>query len=368
MNEELKIVFAGDFVLQHPDSFEVSMEIKSIISSADYSVINFEAPISVDNQPSLKSGPSISQSPFSPGIVMDMGFKMVCLSNNHMYDFGDAGVNKTKTAFSGIDIIGCATYDEVYSLKIVSINEKRIGFLSGCHMEFGIFDDVDPVNRNLCSWINSRRLDDAIEKGRKEVDYLFVISHAGIEDIDQPLPEWRKRYKDILDLGADCVIASHPHIIQGFECYKGKFIFYSLGNFFFESHQAPIHWNTGMLLQLNIDRDNVSPHFWFVENKSGHLTIRNDYDDHFKEVCACLNDEKLYLEQIERYVAQLYEMYRGYFCSVFGIPRINNGLKRNLSLLKSALSGEINYPLWLNLIRCESHRWLLQRSITALMK
>lgn len=71
-----------------------------------------------------------------------------------------------------------------------------------------------------------------IQEYKKSTDYLVMYLHAGLEDESIPLKEWREIYRTYIDFGADLVVAGHPHIIQGKEEYKGKWIYYSLGNFF----------------------------------------------------------------------------------------------------------------------------------------
>ena len=73
---------------------------------------------------------------------------------------------------------------------------------------------------------------------KKEVDFIIFFAHAGLEHYDVPLVEWRERYKRLCDLGVDAVVATHPHVPQGYEKYNNKYIFYSLGNFYFSEHSA----------------------------------------------------------------------------------------------------------------------------------
>ncbi len=58
------------------------------------------------------------------------------------------------------------------------------------------------------AWINHNRTNEIIKKSAFECDYLLVQVHAGVEEINIPLPEWRARYKELIDLGASAVICS----------------------------------------------------------------------------------------------------------------------------------------------------------------
>ncbi len=76
---------------------------------------------------------------------------------------------------------------------------------------------------------------DEIKKLREQCDYLVVYVHWGIERKETPEDYQRSLGKQYIDAGADIVIGSHPHVLQGVEYYKGKPIVYSLGNFIFGS-------------------------------------------------------------------------------------------------------------------------------------
>lgn len=70
---------------------------------------------------------------------------------------------------------------------------------------------------------------------RTECDYVAVFVHWGIEREERPQEYQRTLGQQYIDAGADLVVGSHPHVLQGIEYYKGKPIVYSLGNFVFGS-------------------------------------------------------------------------------------------------------------------------------------
>ena len=74
-----------------------------------------------------------------------------------------------------------------------------------------------------------------IKKLRERCDYLVVYVHWGIERDERPQEYQRALGQQYIDAGADLVIGSHPHVLQGLEYCKGKPIVYSLGNFVFGS-------------------------------------------------------------------------------------------------------------------------------------
>ena len=83
-----------------------------------------------------------------------------------------------------------------------------------------------------------------------QCDYTVVYLHWGIEKDEYPQEYQRKLAYACIDAGADLVVGSHPHVLQGFETYKGKLIAYSLGNFLFSNSTNPT-----VLLQVHIKKD-----------------------------------------------------------------------------------------------------------------
>jgi poly-gamma-glutamate synthesis protein (capsule biosynthesis protein) len=78
----------------------------------------------------------------------------------------------------------------------------------------------------------------AIEKARAQADLVVVIAHWGLERTDTPVAYQTELAHRFIDAGADLIIGGHPHVLQGFETYKGKWIAYSLGNFIFTTNNV----------------------------------------------------------------------------------------------------------------------------------
>ena len=108
-----------------------------------------------------------------------------------------------------------------------------MGVLAACEAEFGCFTEV--CNRGGYAWLNHHLLDDAVVELSRQVDIVILVARSGVEHVDIPLPEWRSRYKRLCDLGVDVVFGHHPHVPQGYEAYNQSLIFYSLGNFYFDT-------------------------------------------------------------------------------------------------------------------------------------
>lgn len=139
----------------------------------------------------------------------------------------------------------------------------------------------------------------------KDCDYHIVYVHWGIEFINYPYNDQRQFSRFLIDSGADLVIGMHPHVIQGYEVYKGKHIFYSLGNCVFNMPWEP----TKFSLQVNVDLsskevsykylhigkdyfpryiENV-PEQYSMEYLNSLLNISQDNEIYFAKASSCLN-------------------------------------------------------------------------------
>ena len=311
----VKLFFAGDFCSKPSTSkITVSDELKNLIQSCDLKVVNFEVPLKPDVKLPPQSRERFYQNDDAPEFLRSLGFNLFSQANNHAFDWGDEGYKKTKAAL-GDAAFGAGTYEEAYRVKVVEIKGVKIGFLALSFAAYkGVFDDVMNHEGLSCAYINDLRVNHDIMEAKKQVDYLFILPHDGIEYIDVPTPETIARYRDFIDYGADGVIGTHPHCPQGWEEYKGKPIFYSLGNFFFNSkatydfRASNPHWYEGMCVVLDIadgklswkvvntkNVDNVSIE---IDNEEGrhkqneqlcyYLSNREEYNRCFRKACIKL--------------------------------------------------------------------------------
>lgn len=105
-----------------------------------------------------------------------------------------------------------------------------------------------------------------VEKYRKEVDFIIVLPHWGVEHEFHPTYDQVILARKIIDLGVDAIIGTHSHTIQSFETYKGKSIYYSLGNFlmnnFHLSKNDKYYWTKfnkeGLIVELVVSDGKIT--------------------------------------------------------------------------------------------------------------
>lgn len=377
MSSVVRLFFAGDFCSKPSTSLiSVSDEIKDLIRECDLRVINFEVPL----KPEDVFLPSTDyeryyQNDDAPSFLKSLGFNLFPIANNHVFDWGDEGLLRVKTAF-GEESFGAGSYEEAYRVKCIEIKGKRIGFLALTFAtKTGVFHDVMNHEGLGCAYIHDLKVNHIIMNARKEVDYLIVLPHDGIEFIGVPLPEIIARYRDFIDYGADAVIGTHPHCPQGWEEYRGKPIFYSLGNFFFNSKNDSSyrawnrpHWYEGLCVVLEISDSGVSYYIHNVLNRDNvellvdHSPYRKDYND---VICSYLKDKDEYQKYLLRALknTSLYDLYvldaSIYKCDVK--TRVKTIAKRWRNLIRGV--GKQNDPQVKEMIKNDTRRMALMRFI-----
>lgn len=371
----LKLFACGDIVNFTAKHNFANDELKNIIKSSHISICNFEAPIKTENmRPIKKAGPHVYQSKASIEYLKNIGFDFVSLANNHIYDYGQEALNNTINELQKFDINfvgGADNFEEIYKTKTIEKSGVKIGLLAGCENEFGCL--YENQNRGGYAWINHSLIEDNIRRLKENVDVVILIAHSGVENIDFPIKEWRDRYQRLCDVGVDVVIGHHPHVPQGYEEYNNSLIFYSLGNFYFDtigyeyksddSYSVVLEFektglkNFEIVYHKKIDgqtcktsKEEVSFSFDRLNN-----LLENDYEKRNNEIC----------------IALFYKYYYSYYESALGVlPRNANFIQIVKYIIKRLLLKNRNidnkYLMLLHNIRIDSHRFVVQRALSLL--
>lgn len=369
-----KTTIWGDFKADSVDRLSLSGGLTYLLNTSDINVVNIEAPVRGASKAIRKSGPSISQSGEAPRWIEEYGFNVVSLANNHTMDFGTEGMETTRRAFGKARVIGCGSWQEAYKpLVMKTADGMRIAFLAATHCEFGTLTDKSWHDEIGTAWLMHPDLDRTIQflGGGRCCDALIVIAHAGVEYMDVPLPEWRERYHRLIELGADAVIASHPHVPQGWEMYQGKPICYSLGNFCFtklKKDKASAHWYESLCCVLTIEKPhevNMEMKFVIYQPEAKMITENDDkvFKEHLNRLNSLLKDDGAYMQEVNKGVSKLLPHYMNQFS--------RGGLVKNvlsMGFLKGLAEGLLGKGFfkrehWMNNIQCESHRWAILRAM-----
>ena len=258
--KEITLSFVGDLNLNGFQALYVSEGIKGLLSdscinelvSADYTMGNHEFAFSTRGEPAEKEY-VFREDPELVSVLQDMSMDIVSLANNHALDYGqDALLDTMETLKNvGIEYVGAgADYNEAKALKMVEVKGKKLGFLAASRVIPTTSWNAGSSTPGMFTCYDPTGLLKAIQEAKGSCDVVIVYLHWGEERKDYPEDYERQLGKDCIDAGADLVLGSHPHILQGFEFYKGKAICYSLGNFLF------LRTTDTVILQASISSEN----------------------------------------------------------------------------------------------------------------
>ncbi len=219
------MILAGDFI---PKNYMIRLpdEFRSQIVLA-----NLEGPICEDGLPMSDKVGVCLHTTSSEQLFESIGTFAFSLANNHMMDFREEGLLQTQQALAAHNIpFAGAGRCEVDACKPMILNEngKRVAVFCCCERQFGMATEetVGCAEKNVWLYNAIRKI-----KQSGKADYVIVSCHAASEFSLWVSPALHDFYHSLIDAGADCIQGHHSHVPQGYEKYKGRPIFYGLGNF-----------------------------------------------------------------------------------------------------------------------------------------
>ncbi|MBU9723087.1 MULTISPECIES: CapA family protein [Bacillaceae] len=373
----VKVFICGDIVnYQKNDGLICSGSLAKVVAEADYSICNFEAPIEGFGEPQPKSGPHHYQKKSTINGLKEQGFNLLCMANNHIMDFGTVGlmgtINEAKKL--GMETIGAGVnFEQAYKPIIKSIGDIKLGIINACEAQFGVIDYFSGLEQSGYAWINHSFIDKQIIKLKKECDFVIVLAHAGLEHYNIPQKEWRWRYKHFCDLGADAIIGSHPHVPQGFENYNDSLIFYSLGNFYFDSKNFINKEDRSYSIVLRLEKNkkmNFEPVFHHKEQGIVQLSMQEKQID-FKILNSNLDNDYEKLHDQMSLTVYRKKIKPKYTFSLLHFPfdgTIKSSLKRILATIVGKQKKKDKDTLALHLLRNESYYFAAKHALELVFK
>lgn len=333
--------------------------IKSI--NADYKIVNFECAVALDEDaPIKKCGPNLKCTAKGVEALVYAGFDCATLANNHFYDYGDIGVQRTLEQLKkyNIDYVGGGLdLKEAQETLYKTIVGETFAFINCCEHEFSIATEQsggsNPLN-SMAQWY-------AITEAKQKADHVIVIVHGGPEHYSLPTPRMVETYRFFIDAGADVVVNHHQHCFSGYEEYKGKPIFYGLGNFCFDSYNDKYtFWNKGYMVSLTFEENTLSykliPYCQCYKEPAVMPFEDKSEIDEFNEKIKSLNEVICNPELLkEKYMTYMGKS-KAYYLSV--LEPYNSRIMCALysrGFLPSFLKEKRKLQIW-DLLSCESHQ------------
>lgn len=294
MKEGFKIAFTGDIVLQdiNKDPNYIFESFKEYIERRDVNLcINLESPFIEKGMKPVKDKITLGAKKRQINYLNYLSPILINLSNNHINDYGNKSCDLTFDILkeNGLDFFGAGylnerrnnIIDHKNKIIYVAFTTRSSDFTGSKLFAEDKFIGGYPPNMEQVSEL------------RKQFNtYCLIINlHWGIEDIQYPEVEKRDLAYSLIDHGADIIIGHHPHIIQPYEVYKDKYIFYSLGNFYFNDIKVinqgkelkrylPKHRKKGIvpIFKIYHNKKTVLEKILKVEIENDKLILKGNYN------------------------------------------------------------------------------------------
>lgn len=353
-----KIAFTGDFgfsskyfrgTYDKEDLLDASLI--EYLSDTDYTVVNVEGCVG-NIKPSADKPLVHTNPPECLPFLKKINGNVWTLANNHTTDCGREGVESTLNiaAENGIQTVGLGLDNKQAEKPIIIENDgSDIGIIS-------LTDDqtkqATEDSEGIVWWDNDEKVSQMIADIKSKCRFCVVIVHSGPEFCQLMPPSVRKQYKKYLDFGADIVIGHHPHVVENYETFGDKIIFYSLGNFIFDTDYQRMQKYTeyGVFVKLCFYKEHFEwDHRAMKIERSNQTIVPCETPDIFTNVTAAqyallwpLAMRYLYLnEQIK--IPYLFPSMRDY--SKWKWVRFYYRRRKFSSRSKGIISGNIIYCL-----------------------
>lgn len=247
-DDRLTLLFSGDVLLSDHvlNAYDKANGIHGVldeeycrqIEESDFFMVNQEFPFSDRGTAAEDKQYTFRLPPKRAALFGEMGIDGVTLANNHALDFGQEALLDSCQVLDGAGILHTgagANLEEARRPVSVEIKGKRIAII-GATRVIPVADwAAGRQHPGMLAAYDMTVLLDEIRARRQDHDFVAVCIHWGIERDERPQEYQRTMARQMIDAGADLVVGSHPHVLQGMEYYEGKPIVYSLGNFVFGS-------------------------------------------------------------------------------------------------------------------------------------
>ena len=262
MKEKTSLVFTGDIGFDRymygkwDDENLISSEVLDFLHSADHVITNVEGPVAEVEQNTTKDGVGQLLHTIDPKalkVLRNMKADIWNICNNHIMDAKEYGIKRTLefAKQENAQTIGAGMNIEEARRPVIldeagGIGMFGVGYQRACRK-------ADENTPGCYSWSDLDAIQKSINDIKSKCRWCIVVAHAGEEFTPLPSPYTRERYHKFLEMGADIVVAHHPHVPMNYETVGDKIIFYSLGNFIFDTDYQRSQFKTelGLLVKLN---------------------------------------------------------------------------------------------------------------------
>ena len=235
----------------------ISPELLKIMNEADLMCVNNEFTFSTNGSPLEGKTYTFRSNPERVMFLEEMGVDIALLANNHVHDYGEISLLDTLDTLNsaGIKYFGAGkNLEEAMSPVYFEIDGKTIAYVAASRAEkYKMTPQATEDSAGILRCYDPALFIEVIKEADANADFVIANVHWGTEYSTVLEEAQLTTGKQYIDAGADVIIGSHSHCLQGMEYYNGKPIIYSLGNYWFNSKTLD-----SMLIQLHFSGDSTS--------------------------------------------------------------------------------------------------------------
>lgn len=264
---DLMISGVGDVGPRRPQPADIFAPVRKPLSDTDILFGQMECPISDLGLPAPNAKLAMRASPDVTPVLAGIGFDVMSVAGNHCMDFGSVALADTLDHLRRNGVRPCGAGPDLAEARrpaIVEAKGRRTAFLAyssilpagyaaepnrpGCAplRAYTHYEQIEPdqpgTPPRIHTFADARDLDallDDVREARRQADLVVLSMHWGIHFVRASLADYQREVARLaIESGVDIIFGHHPHLLKGIEIYRGKPIFYSLGNFAIEQPSA----------------------------------------------------------------------------------------------------------------------------------
>lgn len=263
------VLACGDVAVCRADCASMFTGCRAALQHADLCIAQLEAPIS-ERGAKVPNARLAMRAPIASARAMrEAGIDVVSCAGNHCLDFGYEALSDTLLHLREAGLQACGageTLDGALDPAYCAAGGRRVALIAassilpegyaaqpdkpGCAplRAFTVYEPIEPDQPGTAPHTRSfphegdlAALVERIRRARAVADWVLVSLHWGIHMVPFALAEYQRTAAHaLIDAGADAILGHHPHLLKGVELYRGRPVFYSLGNFAIEQ---PHRWD-----------------------------------------------------------------------------------------------------------------------------
>lgn len=272
----------GKYSILYEENRKPFEAVSKILGDSKLVIGNLECLAKSEQGENLFKKPRLHTNLETLNYLKQINLKLTLLANNHVYDNLHDGFRKTVHFLKENDInyIGAGfSKEEAQKPFITTIDDQKLCFLNY------VTEDTNPNlpdNAGVSlNWFDKNKVIEDIKRYRKLCDQVLLCLHWGGATERGYYPDWEQpaMATELIEAGADLIVGHHAHTLQPYEIYKGKYIFYCLGNFCFDDiqydgriYEIERGRNTeSIILSISFNKSNYGVNIFPIENNEMYI-------------------------------------------------------------------------------------------------